>query len=147
LVTVDKEMTVAEAAQIMRGRHVGALLVTDAESNAVGLITDRDLALDVLAAGGDASALTMNDLMSKPLIFCQENDSVSDAIRTMRKHGVRRLPVVNEAKQPLGMFTLDDAVDHLGLMLGDLVGIMKSEFNREKKRATEGRGPRQGDSN
>ena len=133
VVTVHKQITVAEAAQIMRGRHVGALLVTNKENIAIGIITDRDLTLDVLAIGGDPATLIINDLMSAPLICCQEDDSVSDAIRVMRKNGIRRLPVVSDEQHATGIFTLDDAVDHLGLMLGDLIGIMKSEFNREKK--------------
>ena len=133
VVTVNRDMTVAKAAQSMRGRHVGALLVTNKENIAIGIITDRDLTLDVLAVGGDPIASKVNDLMSTPLVCCQEDDSVSDAIRVMRKNGIRRLPVVNDEQHASGIFTLDDAVDHLGLMLGDLIGIMKSEFNREKK--------------
>ncbi len=132
LVTVPGDMSIIDTAQMMCGRHVGALVVVNSDRRGIGIITDRDLALDLIATGRSTDGLTVGDLMHTPLVCCQEKDSVTKAVRTMRKHGIRRLPVLNESQDLQGMFTLDDAVDHLGLMLGELIGVMKSEFNRER---------------
>ena len=93
VITVDRNDTLQKAAHQMRDQHVGALVVTD-DSNegrrVVGLVTDRDLALAVLADGSTAPHQSVGSLVDGTLISATEQADLSDGIDLMRAAGVRR---------------------------------------------------------
>ncbi|GIG30755.1 CBS domain-containing protein [Cellulomonas marina] len=93
-VTVDATTTVREAAVLMRDEGIGDVLVTD-RGQLVGIVTDRDLVVRVLAAGG-ASGDPVGQVCSGSLVTLAPGDDVAQAARVMAEHGVRRLPVVDE---------------------------------------------------
>ena len=99
------------AATMMRERHVGNLVVvenTQGERKPIGVLTDRDLVIAVVAAGLSAETLVVADVMSKPVYCCSGTQSVFDAIAIMREQGVRRLPVLNETGELFGIIAADD---------------------------------------
>lgn len=106
---VTPESTVQEAARLMESQDVGSLPVVESSSSKrlVGVVTDRDLAIRVLARGESGSAQVRN-AMSSDVQCAKPDDSLDDLERTMGKHQVRRLPVVDEQNRVLGMIAQAD---------------------------------------
>jgi CBS domain-containing protein len=121
--TIESAASVRVAALEMRRRHAGCLVVIDkrdAEHVPRGIITDRDIVVEVVALGIDPESLTIADVMAHPPATCNENDKLFDAIDTMRIRGVRRLPVVGVRGELVGIVTVDDIHDALGMCLREL---------------------------
>jgi CBS domain-containing protein len=126
-----------EAAEAMRKRHVGALVVVDqpnGELVPVGMITDRDIVVSVIAPGVDADSLTVGDAMTTPAVTCGESQDLFDAIETMRVHGVRRLPVLNAKGGLSGILAADDIFGALSTHLGELGRALTREQVKEMQR-------------
>jgi CBS domain-containing protein len=122
------------AAKLMRENHVGCLVVVDEISGSrvvVGILTDRDIVTAVVAADADARRLLVEDVMSTDLITARENDSLLDVMRSMRRKGVRRVPVVGAENELMGIVTMDDVLTILSEELSLLVDAMGSEGKRE----------------
>jgi CBS domain-containing protein len=122
------------AAKLMRENHVGCLVVVDEISGSrvvVGILTDRDIVTAVVAADADARRLLVEDVMSTDLITARESDSLLDVMRSMRRKGVRRVPVVGAENELMGIVTMDDVLTILSEELSLLVDAMGSEGKRE----------------
>ena len=96
-VIMSPKKTVEDAARVMKEYNCGALLIGSAE-NAKGIITDRDIAVHIVAEGKDPAKMYLKDFMSKPLYSCDVNTSLEEAAEQMRIHEVRRLVVLNEGR-------------------------------------------------
>lgn len=123
------------AAQLMRENHVGCLVVVDETGGkrvVVGMLTDRDIVTAVVAADLAPSALRVEDVMTTDLVTTREDDSLIDLMRTMRRKGVRRMPVVGQQDELLGIVTLDDVLAILAEELNLLVAAIDSEGKRER---------------
>lgn len=99
-----------EAAQLMRHQHVGDLVVVDDPEERVplGMVTDRDLVVDVLGNGLDPATTTLGSIMHKPVVIANEDEDTATIIERMRMHGVRRVPVVDRNGVAVGIITLND---------------------------------------
>lgn len=104
---VSADTTVAEVARMMKTEDIGAIPVGK-DDRLVGMITDRDLTLRVIAEGRDPAKTKAEDVMTKGIIYCQTKQTVEDAIHLMDQKKVRRLPVLNEKKRLVGMLSLGD---------------------------------------
>ena len=127
---------IAEAAKLMSDYHVGSLvIVVDrlAERVPVGMLTDRDLTLAVLAKGADARSIEAADVMSSDLVTVREEDSVTEVLRLMRERGVRRVPVLTPSGALAGIVTIDDVLDIVAEQLGVLVHAIERERVRETR--------------
>jgi CBS domain-containing protein len=111
-VIMSPEKTVQDAANLMKEHNCGALLVGSSE-HAQGIITDRDIAIKVVAAGKDPARTHLKAVMSKPLHSCDVHASLEEAAEQMRTHEVRRLVVMNEGRTN-GVITLTALVQHAG---------------------------------
>lgn len=133
--TPDEDLVTA--ARRMREMHVGSLVVVEEQPDGrypVGIVTDRDLIVAVVAHDlGHARALAVSDVMSAPPTTAREEDDVSDAVRTMRRRGVRRLPVVDRDGRLSGILAFDDLVEWVAEQLGDLVRLIAREQRRERE--------------
>jgi CBS domain-containing protein len=119
--------SVLEAARRMRERRVGTLVVVDNVGKPLGLLTDRDLALRVVAAGGDPRATSVGAVMTAHPRTVSESTPIESALSLMRSGSFRRLPVVNEDGKLVGIVTLDDV---LGLLAEEFVligGLLERE--------------------
>jgi len=128
-----------EAARLMRERHVGSLVVVVdrlSERVPVGILTDRDIVVAVVAKQLDARTLTAGEVMSRELATVRDVDSIADALRLMRERGIRRLPVLTHSGALAGILTLDDL---LGLVAQEL-GEFARAITRERVRETQARG-------
>jgi CBS domain-containing protein len=125
VVTVRPEESVTAAAKRMREYDVGALVVVEGKQP-VGIVTDRDLVVRVLAAECEPKALEVNAVMSRHLVCVPEHMPLEDAMNLMRGYEVRRLVVVNEARELVGIFALDDMLALLGEEQAAIAGLLRS---------------------
>lgn len=134
VVTVDANASLAQAAALMREHHVGALVVTTqtAEGLAVsGLVTDRDLVLDVLARGLDPAGRRIGALASATVASVAEDDDASTAIATMQRAGVRRLLVTDADGRLAGIVSIDDLLRGFANEFAGLAGVIRAGVDRE----------------
>ena len=103
---VSGDTTVADAAKLMRDKDFGGVLCT-AGDEVKGFLTDRDIAVRVVAEGKDPNSTAVGDVATTELHTLSPDDSVEDAIEIVRKHNVRRVPVVEGAK-PVGIVSIGD---------------------------------------
>ncbi len=134
--TVDFSATVVDAAREMRNRHVGALVVTKPDGSAarpVGIVTDRDLVVSVLAMDLAPGLLSAGDVMSAhPFTVCLDDDADA-AIRRMRGLGIRRAPVVDADGLLRGLFAVDDYLEYLANGLREVSILIAQERREEEK--------------
>ena len=112
--------TARYAARMMHESHIGSVVVIDDHRRPIGLATDRDLALHVLTNELDPEATTVGDCMSSPPVTLARSASLSEASAQMRRHGVRRLPIVDDDGKLVGIISGDDLVLLLGRELNEL---------------------------
>lgn len=112
VVTAQPEETIDTAAKRMARYSVGTLVVVE-ERRPVGIITDRDLVVRVLAQERSPTVLTVGTVMSGNLVCVQEETPLEDALRLMRGHQLRRLVVVSPMQELVGLFALDDMLELL----------------------------------
>ena len=131
--TALRETPLAETAGLMRERHVGSVVVIDsaASGKPLGIVTDRDMVIEVLAAGLDPRTIVTGDIMSAPLFTARESDDVMALLRSMRIRGVRRVPVLDDSGRLAGITTLDDLLVVAGDAVCDAVGAIGSERSLE----------------
>ncbi len=135
-VTCTRDETVQGAALLMRKHHVGDLIVidgADGQAVPVGIVTDRDIVVSVIALGLDPAGLQVDDIMSDDLLTCREDDDVYETIEHMRLRGIRRVPVVNGAGGLTGIVSVDDLLEFLAEEMGDLSRISASGQAHEKR--------------
>ena len=126
---IDGDLTVAEAAQRMADDDFGALPICSREGRLQGVITDRDIVVKVIAAGLDPSSTKVSQLADtqSEVVTIGADDSAEDAIRTMKDHGVRRLPVI-DGTDLVGMVSQADIARALpDAKVGDLVGAISEQ--------------------
>jgi CBS domain-containing protein len=136
VVTVDADSDVTEAAGLMRNEHVGFLVVVepgDRKRKPVGVLTDRDIVVQVTARGIDPRKMTVTDIMSRKPIVAAEPDDLNEAVQGMRMSGVRRLPVVTTEGALIGILAMDDVLEVLTGMLCDVSGTVRNEQRQERR--------------
>ena len=109
-----------EIAKRMRDKDIGCVPIGD-NDRLVGMVTDRDITLRAVAAGGDFNKMTARDVMTKSIIFCRETEELSDAVRIMEQKQVRRLPVINDQKRLVGMLSIGDVSHKSREMTGEVM--------------------------
>jgi CBS domain-containing protein len=127
--------TVRTAAARMREEHVGDLVVIDRERRPVGIVTDRDLVLKVMADGRAPESVLVADVMSRDPVTIDGEADVSRGLAMLREHGVRRLPVVGSDGALIGILTYDDLVEWIAEELDDLVAMFGHGERREREGA------------
>jgi CBS domain-containing protein len=102
--------SVSKVAQLMKKEDIGPVLIVDNEQNKtlVGIVTDRDLVLKVIAEGLNPQTTKVQDVMSKKLVTCQADDDVEQAMKSMAQHQLRRIPVVGEKMKLMGIISQAD---------------------------------------
>lgn len=107
------DMPVSEVARMMQKDDIGAVPV-GRDDRLVGMITDRDIATRVVAAGRDPDRTTAEDIMTKGIVYCRTTETVEDAIHLMDQKKIRRLPVIDENMRLVGMLSMGDVAHAVG---------------------------------
>ncbi|MBS0485301.1 MAG: CBS domain-containing protein [Proteobacteria bacterium] len=136
VIVIQRDATVVEAAKLMRQYHVGAVIVVekrDGRQVPVGVVTDRDLVIEVVATELDENVITVGDIMAQEVFTIKESAASYEAIELMRRRTARRLPVVDDAGELTGILTLDDALQLLSAELLDLAKLVRYEQKKETR--------------
>jgi CBS domain-containing protein len=135
VVFVGPNESCALAARLMREQHVGSLVVVREEGARrvpAGIVTDRDLAVGVMALGLDPEKTLVEAVMPPQLEVVREGEGVGRAIALMRAKGVRRLPVVDDAGALVGVLAADDLIELFGEELAGLAEMIGKGPRRER---------------
>jgi CBS domain-containing protein len=130
VVCATRDTTITEAANLMRQQHVGDVILVEQRNGQripVGIVTDRDIVVEVIAGGLDPRTLTLGDLQLVPLVTVGEHASYAETVRLMSIKGVRRMPVVGKTGELVGIITLDDMLWQLAAPLAALSGLTGRE--------------------
>ena len=135
VIAAPAHTSVTEAAEMMRRHHVGDVLVLESTSSRIpiGIVTDRDIVVEVVAARLDPTSLTLRDIIASPLISTHEEESCEDTVRLMALHGVRRMPVLDAENSLVGVITLDDLLPYFSAPLAQLSHLAARGRRREMR--------------
>ena len=136
VIECTRKTSALELSQIMRQSHVGDVVVVDQPNGkkiAVGIVTDRDLAVEVMAKERDPALVTAGDLMGRKLVTVGEASDVYETAELMRYEGVRRVPVVDDQGGLAGIVTMDDLLKIIGEQLALLAQVIGRERFQEQQ--------------
>lgn len=134
VVCTHRNATVTEVAQLMREFHVGTLVVADGEQDSVvpvGLVTDRDIVVGVVAPKIDPDSVIVGEIMNPTLVTAFEDDDVYETVQKMGLKGIRRLPVVDSEGKLAGIVSEDDLLEHLSREMSTLAAISQRQQTKE----------------
>ena len=137
VVVAESSTPVQQAAKLMRDHHIGALVVTEGGADArrpIGIVTDRDMVVELVAADVNHRTLSVGDIMSERPATVRETAGLFEVIAQMRSGGVRRLVVVNANGHLLGIVAMDDLIPILAEELSALAQAIRAEQRRETQR-------------
>ncbi|OTF01773.1 CBS domain-containing protein [Halorubrum sp. SD683] len=126
VMTASRDQSAGNLATVMKEENVGSVIIEN-DGEPVGIVTDRDLMIEVLEPRGDPTTTTAEAVMTETPVTVDGDQGVFDAIRTLRESSVRRLPVVDEDDAIAGIVTLDDLVVLLSDELDSLSEIIEAE--------------------
>lgn len=124
-VTVERDHTVLRVARLMKERNVGAVIVVDEKRRPIGVVTDRDIAIRVVAGGKDPET-PVDEVMSHPVYAVSENALVFDTLRAMAKHHVHRVPVIDASNRLVGIVNISDAMMLLTTEQANVAEVLRS---------------------
>lgn len=143
------EEAIPEAAKLMRQHHVGSLVIVKkiAEDDTIdhthdegdtwripiGILTDRDIVVELIAEDVDLSAVTIGDVINRKLLMVNEEESLTEVLDRMKEKGVRRVPVTNKTDGLVGILALDDLIELYAEQLSHIVTVINKEKNYEQK--------------
>jgi CBS domain-containing protein len=136
VVCASAETSVAAAAKLMRQYHIGDVVVTrnqDGRRVPMGIITDRDIVLSVVAPELAPDTITIGDIMGSALTTAGESEDVFDTITRMRNMGVRRMPIVDEDGVLSGIVSIDDIIEVLAEEMSELARLISREQMHEQQ--------------
>jgi len=131
--TVDRDHTALRAARLMKEKNCGSVVVVDEKGRPVGMITDRDIAVKLLAEGKSPET-PVDEIMSHPVFAVSQDALVFDTLREMARRHVHRMPVIDgKTKELIGVVTAEDA---LMLLTTELANISEVMTNSRQTRGT-----------
>ena len=133
VVVADKKQTITEVAKLMRAHHVGDVVVIEDAAGLtkpVGILTDRDIVVEMIAEEVPLESCTVGDIMSFELVTAREDEGIWDVVQLMRRQGIRRVPVVNAAGALMGITTVDDLLE---LLADEMAGLAATEAREQQQ--------------
>lgn len=134
VVCCEADTPIPDVAALMRKHHVGDVVVIekkDEDRIPIGIMTDRDIVIETIALQLDVNLFTASDFMSSPVVTVREDEDFVETLRLMRKHKIRRIPVVTHAGTLYGIVTVDDIVNLLAMELSLLTGAIVEQPIKE----------------
>lgn len=139
IICARKDETVLTAARRMRDQHVGSLVVVEGDGDCrvpIGILTDRDIVVSAVAGlDGDAAPLAkvlVGDIMTSRPVVAVAEDEITEVIRAMRRHRIRRVPIVDAGGCLIGIASYDDIIEHLAEQLGSLAQTVSWQPRTER---------------
>lgn len=136
VVITSPETSITEAAKLMRQHHVGDLVVVEQqgeENMPIGIVTDRDLVVEVLAKDIPLESVTFRDIMNRDLVTVGEEETLLDTLALMQNRAVRRVLIVNSRGGLEGILSADDAIELIAEAMNSLVKLVRREITHEQQ--------------
>lgn len=136
VICANATTSVSAAARLMRQYHIGDVVVIKDNGDhrvPLGIVTDRDIVLSVVATELDASTITVGDIMGPALVTAIETDDILEAIRRMRSSGVRRMPVVDAQGALTGIVSIDDVIGNMADQMNELTQLIAQQRVDERE--------------
>ncbi len=136
VVTVSPDDSIRRAAELMREHHVGDVVVAERSGGylaPVGILTDRDIVVEVIAENVGLDQVTVRDTMTDQLITAKEDDDLLATLMQMRENGVRRLPVVDGSGRLVGILSADDVIGLVARELAEVWALIVRQQGRESE--------------
>lgn len=136
VVTVSPDDSIRKAAELMREHHVGDVVVAERSGGylaPVGILTDRDIVIEVIAEDVGLDEVTVRDTMTDQLITAKEDDELLATLMQMRENGVRRLPVVDGSGRLVGILSADDVIGLVARELAEVWALIVRQQGRESE--------------
>ncbi len=137
VVVVQRNESVLEAAKLMRHHHVGDVVVVEERGGLrvpVGLVTDRDVVVEIVATELDPGVITVEDIMEPELACVKDTEGIFETVQYMRGRNIRRVPVVDEGGGLIGILSLDDLLELLSEELLAIAKLVRYQRQKETKR-------------
>ena len=137
VIITDAESSILEVTRLMRTHHVGSVVIVSRNKDGVrpaGIITDRDIVIEVLAKDVPLDSITVEDVMSRSPVLAREDDDLFTTMETMRQKGIRRIPVVDYLGLLVGILTTDDLLEIIYEEVGNIVSLVSHEQRQEQKK-------------
>lgn len=137
VVVIEPDASISEAVKLMRDFHVGDVVVVESRGTQripIGVVTDRDVVINVVAEGLDPASLSIRNVMSVSLVTAREDEELVDIVGRMRSQGIRRVPIVNEHGGLEGILSVDDVLELLAEQLNGLTALLRIEQQHEQER-------------
>ena len=136
VVTTQQGEELCTAAQLMRSKHVGFLVVVEpsdgGRQRVVGVMTDRDIVIAVLAREVDTHQLRVGDVMTREPLLAEQTQPVESVVSLMREVGVRRVPVIDKDGYLAGVLSIDDVLEVMAEQLVNIADSLRSERRAER---------------
>jgi CBS domain-containing protein len=137
VVSIEPTKDVVDAARLMREEHIGFLIVTEpgatpAGRKVVGVLTDRDLVVAVIAREANPRSLSVGDVMTRNPLLVAEDCPLDAALGLMREAGVRRVPIVGQGGELCGVLSIDDVLERLARQLTNIAGSISGGQRAER---------------
>lgn len=136
VIVIQRDESAQEAARLMRQHHVGDVVIVDEQKGIrkpTGIVTDRDLVVEIMATELDPAVITVGDIAVARLVAIKESTGIFDTIQHMRRRAVRRSPVVDDRGGLVGIIALDDLLQLLSQELSELAKLVGREIDKETK--------------
>lgn len=127
VVCIKMNESIFQAAFLMRKFHVGDLVISNPINGKImpiGILTDRDIVIEVLAKDIDPNSIMVKDIMSSDLTIANETDSVFDVLDLMVDTGVRRMPIVNDREGLIGIISIEDLIQQMAEQLSSISRVL-----------------------
>ena len=136
VVKIERNASIVEAARAMRANHVGDIVIVDqidGVEKPVGVITDRDIVVELIAKEADLDTVSVGDVMSLTIATAQHDADLFETLRFMGVKGVRRLPVLDTDGRLFGILSMHDAMTALFKELSFVSDIAARQIERERR--------------
>jgi CBS domain-containing protein len=135
IVVCNESDSLRSAVELMRKHHVGDIIVVRSSGGVntpVGILTDRDIVIEVLAQNVAIDSLNVGDVMSDQLVSVTEDTGLAETLDVMRAHGIRRMPVIDRNGTLQGIISIDDFLELLAEQVQKLAILIKTEQQHER---------------
>ncbi len=133
VVYIDENAGITEVAEMMREKHVGSIIVVDQAGKPIGIVTDRDLVVEILAEEVPPEKVVLKDIMTPDPVVINENEDIADALEKMSQKTVRRAPVVDKDGLLSGIISIDDILTRLGKEINDITRLINQSRIKESE--------------
>ena len=136
VITIEADASIVEAARQMREHHVGDVIVLpeSGDRRPIGVLTDRDITVELVAQDLPLSGVSVGDVMSRDIVTVEVQDDLSDALEIMEAKAIRRIPVIDEDGEIVGILSIDDVIGVLAEELDKVSTLCRRQPGQEKRR-------------